>query len=209
MILFLDEDRAYLNWVTHHRTGFVLDCLRHPTKTHLVLHRATCPEIKRSESKRTHWTTGKHMKGCSIDLGQLQTWAKEQTEHDPTFCPQCSPQLIVETEHHLTKLDRDILDFVLEIAAAHMDDDERPYALNVGMVARCLDKTEGQLAAAFGRLVEDGMLSLMGKKKPGETPSPQCGIFPTAKSLRTLPFFASLDDSQIDAELGKLGTAID
>lgn len=66
MILFLDEDLAYLHWVTHHRTGFVLDCLRHSTKAQMVLHRATCPQIKRSESKRTHWTTGKRQKGCSL-----------------------------------------------------------------------------------------------------------------------------------------------
>ena len=65
MILFLDEDRAYLHWVLHHRTGFVLDCLRHPRKTHLVLHRATCPLVKQAAAKRTHWTTGRHMKGCA------------------------------------------------------------------------------------------------------------------------------------------------
>ena len=28
MILFMDEDRAYLSWVTHHRKGFVLECGR-------------------------------------------------------------------------------------------------------------------------------------------------------------------------------------
>jgi hypothetical protein len=28
MILFLDEGRAQMNWVAHHRTGFVLDCMR-------------------------------------------------------------------------------------------------------------------------------------------------------------------------------------
>ena len=37
MILFLDEDRAYLPWVTRHRNGFVLDCHRKPTKHHTSL----------------------------------------------------------------------------------------------------------------------------------------------------------------------------
>ena len=103
MILFLDEDQAYLYWVAHHRSAFVLDCLRHPTKAHLVVHRATCPEIKRSESKRTHWTTGKHMKGCAADIQQLTAWAMEQTENEPAFCPLCSPQTAIEIETHLTE----------------------------------------------------------------------------------------------------------
>jgi len=30
MILFLDEDRAYLSWVAHHRQGFILDGKRKP-----------------------------------------------------------------------------------------------------------------------------------------------------------------------------------
>ncbi len=68
MILFLDEDRAYLSWVTHHRNGFVLDCHRKPNKHHLMLHRAICPDIKRSATKTTHWTTGHHMKACSLNL---------------------------------------------------------------------------------------------------------------------------------------------
>jgi hypothetical protein len=139
-----------------------------------------------------------------LDLEQLKTWAKEQTEHEPTFCILCSPQQNIETESHLTKLDRDILDFVLESATIHMEVDERPYLLNVGMVARCLDKTVGQLTAAFNRLVDDGLLALVEKVKLGEAPSPRCGIMPTAKALRTLPYFSALDDSQIDDELSKL-----
>lgn len=207
MILFLDEEKAYLNWVTHHRLGFVLDCLRHPTKAHLVLHRATCHEIKRSESKRTHWTTGKHMKGCSLDLEQLQTWAKEQTEHEGSFCPQCTPEQKVEVETHLTKLDRNILDYVLEIASVHMTEDDQSYSLTVGMIARCFRKTEGQLMSALSRLVEDGLLVVVGKTKPGEVYSGRSGVLPTAKALRTIPAYDALDDRQIDAELSKLISA--
>ena len=205
MILFTDEDRAYLNWVTHHRTGFVLDCLRHPTKAHLILHRATCPAVKRSASKRTHWTTGKHMKGCSLDIEQLKTWGKDQTEHEPTYCSQCSPQHEVVTEAHLTRLDRDILETVLEFASLHIDENDHAYSLTVGMMARCFGKTEGQLMAALARLVDDEMLLLAGKLKPGETPSPHCGVFPTAKALRTVPDYAALTDVQIQTELSKLG----
>ncbi len=51
MILLLDEDNAYLHWVTHHRSGFVLNCSRHPTKAQLILHRSTCPLPVGSASK--------------------------------------------------------------------------------------------------------------------------------------------------------------
>jgi hypothetical protein len=37
MILFIDEDRAYLSWVTHHRNGFVLECAPKPSNRHLML----------------------------------------------------------------------------------------------------------------------------------------------------------------------------
>src|SRR5438132_13359399 len=75
MILFINEDRAYLNWVTHHRSGFVLDCRRKPGSRVAMLHRATCPDVKRSSGKKTHFTTGPHMKACSLDAEELRTWA--------------------------------------------------------------------------------------------------------------------------------------
>jgi hypothetical protein len=40
MLIFLNEDRAYQNWVTHHRLGFVLDGRRQPRGRGLTLHRA-------------------------------------------------------------------------------------------------------------------------------------------------------------------------
>ncbi len=204
MILFLDEDRAYLNWVTHHRTGFVLDCLRHPTKAHSVLHRATCPDIKHSASKRTHWTTGKHLKGCSLQLAELQAWTKEQTEHEPTFCPQCSPEKEIESEDHLTKLDRHILEFVQEIASVHMAEDDQTYSLTVGMVARCLGKTEGQLKSSMERLIEEGLLIVSGKLKQGEIFTPKSRVLPTAKAMRALSDYSELSEQQMESELHKL-----
>ena len=151
-----------MQWVTHHRTGWVLDCLRHPTEAHLVLHRATCAAIKRPASKRTHWTTGKHQKICSLDAEQLQAWAQDQTGHRPADCPECLPQNQVSAETHLTRLDRDILEIVLEVASIHIDEDDGEYRLTIGKAARCLGKTEGQLMPSVARLVADEMLILVG-----------------------------------------------
>ncbi|HWA96854.1 MAG TPA: hypothetical protein VG713_00105 [Pirellulales bacterium] len=208
MILFLDEDRAYLNWVTHHRGGFVLDCSRHPAKAHLVLHRARCAEVKQAANKRTHWTTGKHMKGCAIDAAELVQWAEQQTGHAPACCAICGPDRDLPAndgaEHHLTHLEREILSYVLEIAAYHLDADDHAYTLTVGMVARCLGKTEGQLTAAFQRLIDGELLTVSRALRPGEFYPPRTGVLPTAQALRTLEYYSDFNDKQLAGELQKL-----
>ncbi len=207
MILFLDEDRAYLNWVTHHRRGFVLDCHRKPTKRHLMLHRTTCPDIKHSATKATHWTTGQHMKACSLDAEELKTWAREQTQIDATECPGC---MVAHESHptdhplHLTKLGQEILSFVLEIAALNLDDDTGTYWLSVGMVAKCLDKTPAQLSPALHRLVDDGMLTTTERIRAGEPLSVTCRLFPTVPALKTIPAFQERSDEEIEIELRTL-----
>jgi hypothetical protein len=89
MIIFLNDERAYLSWVTHHRQGFVLDGKRKPTLGHLVAHRATCQEIKSGCSRHTHWTTGSKLKACSLDRTELEAWAMEETGASPKDCPKC------------------------------------------------------------------------------------------------------------------------
>jgi len=205
MIAFLNEDRAYLSWVTHHRRGFVLDCQRKPTKKHVTLHRATCPQIKQAASKRTHWTTGRKMKACSLDIEELTAWAVEQTDSEPNACSECQPGHEFETTDHegepqLTKLTREILSFVLEIATNHMDDSELPYRLDVSMIARCYNKTPGQLHAALTTLANEGLLRFSGKLESAA----HCLIFPTERAIRTLSAYANLTDKQIQAELRKL-----
>ena len=207
MILFLNEDRAYLYWVTHHRSGFVLDCHRKPSKRHLVLHRATCPDIKHSESKKTNWTTGQHMKACSLDADELTAWAAEQCGSEPTDCTSCllSPDPHPEGHPlHLTKLDREILSFVLELVSFHLDDATGAYWLSVGMVAQCLDKTPAQLSAAFHRLVTDGMLTLTEKLKPDEPLPVACGLFPTVQAMKTLPACQDRSDVELEIEIKEL-----
>jgi hypothetical protein len=207
MILFMHEDRAYRSWVTHHRNGFVLECSRKPSKHHLMLHRATCPSIKHSATKKTHWTTGQHMKACSLDAEELNVWAREQTEAEPSGCVDC---LIPPDQHaqdhplHLTKLDQEILSFVLELATLNLDDETGSYWLNIGMVAKCLDKTPGQLSAALHRLVDDGMLTLTEKVKPAEPLSVTCGLFPTVLAMKTLPAYQDRSDEEIEIEMKAL-----
>lgn len=65
-------------------------------------------------------------------------------------------------------------------------------------------ESEVRLMAAFSRLVEDGLLVIAGPIKSGEILPPRCRILPTAKALRTIPAYASLNEKEIEAELNKL-----
>ncbi len=62
----------------------------------------------------------------------------------------------------MTRLDREILEIVLEVASIHLDEDDGEYRLTIGKAARCLGKTEGQLMPSVARLVADEMLILAG-----------------------------------------------
>lgn len=207
MILFLDEERAYLYWVAHHRTGFVLDCSRKPTKNRLVLHRATCPEIKAAAGKHTHFTSGRRMKACALEPAALTAWAVEQTGAEPKLCPACAESAAApaaEGAAHLSRLENEVLSLVLEVASLHLDDRDASYRLTVGKTAQCLAKTPGQLNAALGRLAEAGLLKLVGKLKAGEPPPPAGRVLPTAAAMKTLPAYQDLSDEAIEAELALL-----
>ncbi|HET6881610.1 MAG TPA: hypothetical protein VFI31_15710 [Pirellulales bacterium] len=205
MIVFIDEERAYLYWVAHHRAGFVLDCLRKPTKSRLNLHRATCSEINASGSRRTHWTTGRRLKACALDIDELKAWALEQAHVEPQWCQSClAENSTCDRPLHLSHLDKEVLSFVLEVATLHLDDRDATYLLTVGKAAKCLAKTPGQLAASLERLAIQGMLELVGTRKPGEATSPDCRLLPTVAAMKTLPAFQSLSDEQIAAELAAL-----
>lgn len=206
MIIFLDEERAYLYWVAHHRAGYVLDAFRKPTKSRLMLHRATCAEIKASPSRRTHWTTGRHLKACALEAESLKSWALEQAQAEPKSCPSCLADGSASPTLHLSHLDKEVLSFVLEVATLHLDDHDAGYLLTVGRTAKCLAKTPGQLAATLERLVEQQLLKVVGTVRPGEQLPVHCQLLPTVSAMRTLPAFQELSDAEIEAELAALST---
>jgi hypothetical protein len=81
-----------------------------------------------------------------------------------------------------------------------MDDAELPYRLDVSMIARCYNKTPGQLQAALTSLFEEGLLKFAGKLDNAA----RCLVFPTERAVRSLPGYSDLSADQIQAELHKL-----
>ena len=206
MIIFLNDDRAYLSWIAHHRRGYVIDGRRKPKLGHLLLHKATCGEIKSAPSRRTHWTTGAKLKACCLDRLELETWADEETGGALAHCQNCQPtseQLATEPVH-LTRLARDVLDYVLDAALIHMEHEYPPYRLTVSDIAACFGKTHGQISPVLRHLIDGGFVSVVGKFS-NDSPIPLKHIvLPTAAALRTLEAFRDETDAALQVELGKL-----
>jgi len=215
VVIIINEDPVYVSWLRRHRNGFVLDIRRKPTPRNTMLHRATCPEIRTSKTKRTHWTTGRKMKACSVDVDELLAWAREAIRGAPRACQECHPlgEPSIENnllpfsrqagEFHLTGLGQDIVACVVEVAVIHLDD-HTDYELTMEYVARYLSKSAAQLTAAVTRLVRDGLLTLDRAVKPDEPIPNDCRLFPTQQALRMLPAFCELSDEALSSELNAL-----
>jgi hypothetical protein len=91
VIIFIEEDEAYLHWIDQNRAGFVINAQRRPAPTYLILHRAICSRI--SSAARTNWTTRQYIKICSAHLDQLQAWARREIGGDLKPCSFCCRDL--------------------------------------------------------------------------------------------------------------------
>jgi len=76
VIVFINEDEAYLHWIGLNLSGFVVNVRRRPTPDYLKMHRARCGYI--SSDKRENWTTNQYIKVCSLDETELKEWARQE-----------------------------------------------------------------------------------------------------------------------------------
>ncbi len=212
MLIIINDDAVYVSWVFRHRQGFVVDCKRKPARNHLILHRATCSVIK--PHKRARLTTGAHIKACSLDAAELASWALEQTGGGLVACSECQPDHEEpatpehQLKHALTRLGRDILSYVLDLAVMYLDGEDRHYHPNIQDVAVYLDKTPAQIMPALHRLIEEGYLDCDPPATNDMLPSTSI-IYPTARALRTIPAFDAMPNSAVAAELESLKGASD
>jgi hypothetical protein len=207
MLIFVNDDAACAHWLTHHRAGYAVEGMRNRKLTRLTLHSATCVALK-DAIRRGRATTHGRWTACSLNEDELATWSVAEYGADPPRCDTCLPagseSGIDGEEHPLTRLGRDVLDYVLDVAVIHLEPDARPYHLTVADVAQCLRKTPGQLSAALEHLTKSGMVVVeqpAGSRSPGRE---RHAIFPTTAALRKLPFFGVWKDEQLDAEIAKL-----
>lgn len=206
MIIFIDEERAYLNWVTHHRRAFVMDARHRPKLSHLTLHRASCPEIKARSSRASHWTTKGRLKACASTVEELQQWSAQENQV-PAVCDSCRPQESVSDDpgpSTLSKLARDVLDYIVEAALIHFEHEHPPYRLTVGDIAACFGKTPRQLSASLWQLIDHGLISVEQRVRHSEVPNVKTVVFPTLAGLRTQATLAQETDAALCDQLSKL-----
>jgi hypothetical protein len=209
MIIFINDDRAYLNWVTHHRQALVLEGRRWPKVSRLKLHRAVCPDVKAPGSRRAKLTTGGRFKACSTAVEELQSWATQETGKIAEVCERCHPDQPPETtsagEVHLSRLAAEILDYVLDATLIHMEHEYPPYRLAVSDIAACFAKTPAQIGTPLRQLVDDGLVIVNGKMQIASAIDPKRMVWPTLRAMRTLEAFQAESDESIHKELAKLG----
>jgi len=211
MLIIINDDPAYVSWLSRHRQGFVVDSPSRPKKNHLTLHRATCSLIK--PHKRARLTTGVHIKACSLDAAELASWSQEQTGGGLTACPLCRPEEedCPNAEQHaknaLTRLGRDALSYVLDLAVMYLDGEETYFRPTLKDVAGYLDKTVPQVVPAIQRLIDERYLE---RDQTGNAISLAATtvVFPSAKSLRTIPAFDAMSEENLGTELAQLRTGL-
>jgi hypothetical protein len=203
MIIFLNDDPAYLCWVRHHGAGFVLDARRKPGRRSRMLHRATCPNIR--SGRRSHWTTGQRLKACSRDRDELINWAEETGGAPPPACEACSPMAASAPAESvpLTRLSSNVLNHVLETTVVQMTNGDEDQGITMAEVASCLGKTPAQLTAAVKRLMEGGYLLTPAIGGRNGRVSPRTLLAPTPAALRTLPGFAETSEDDLRRELAR------
>lgn len=221
MMIFLNEEKAYASWLTRHRDGFVVDWRRHPTRSQPQVHRADC-QLIRGTGKKSHCTTGRRLKACALDLDELRKWTAP-LHATLVDCQQCSPFSVepkidgsgfprpsASEPRKLTRLGREVIDYVIEVALIHLDQAEHDgasrYDVNIRDIARCLGKTPAQLVAACMRLFQDGLLR--GERAEASRTAVLRGqrVFPTGKALRSLPAYANVAEQDLEMELNRLVT---
>ena len=89
MIIFINEDDAYLRWIEENPNGFVVNANNPPRSDYLILHKSTCRTI--SSDHTSNWTTNQYLKVCSNNVDELSTWAKNRIGGALTPCPICEP----------------------------------------------------------------------------------------------------------------------
>jgi hypothetical protein len=218
VIIILNDDPVYVSWLRRHRSGFVLDTRRKATARNTMLHRASCAQIRKPTTKRTHWTTGGRMKACSEVRDELTEWASEQIGRVPNSCRLCDPtgddSPAAKASGHgpaerpLTKLENDIVSAVVESAVIHLDNNLE-HQMTVADVARYLSKTPGQISAALQRLHSAQILELEQDLTSGDSLTPTLRVLPTAKSLRSVPAFATISADKLQDELAALRGRVD
>jgi len=195
MIIFINDGAAERRWLKLHHDAVVVEHLRRRGKPLLVVHGASCDRLnKPARRSRDRWLI------CSAEPEEALKWCGDHFSAEPVNCDACGGRVsAAPSAPHLSRLARDVLDYVLDVAVIHLEPEAKPYRLTIADIAQCLQKTAGRLAAPLRTLQDAGLITIAAvPRHRGEI------VYPTADALRTLPYFAAFDAPLLENELAKL-----
>ncbi|MGE2835436.1 hypothetical protein [Mycobacterium sp. SMC-4] len=90
IVEFRDDDDGYLQWLTGHPNGYVINIARNYSASGARLHLASCNEIKGTKYPGKA-LTGSYVKRCADDVHHLMQWASETVRREIQPCGTCRP----------------------------------------------------------------------------------------------------------------------
>ncbi len=87
---FVKDDAGYVEWLSAHPTGYVLNTYAHVTSAYVILHRASCGTVNRPLAAGRSWTF-QYGKACSDDRTEIEAWALRETGKSVEPCGHCLP----------------------------------------------------------------------------------------------------------------------
>ncbi len=90
IVEFRDDDVSYLNWLSAHPTGYVINIQRSLNSADARMHHASCRTIA-DEPPRGGPRTGPYIKFCSVNIRDLSDWGIAHAGEAITACRVCTP----------------------------------------------------------------------------------------------------------------------
>ena len=88
--MFIDDDAGYRDWLRGHPGGYVVNSTRPPSRSYLVLHRASCDPIRDRPDFGESFTTTSS-KACANTTWELDQWARDEIHGELSRCGTCEP----------------------------------------------------------------------------------------------------------------------
>jgi hypothetical protein len=87
---FRDDDAGYLDWLTTHPDGYVINIARSQSASTARVHHAGCRTISGQNARGGAWT-GPYVKVCAQHLAELEQWAIDRVGEPIPRCGTCHP----------------------------------------------------------------------------------------------------------------------
>jgi hypothetical protein len=113
---FRDDDTGYMEWLTEHPAGYVINIRRNHSPADARVHRAYCSTISiRQQGGKRSWTD-QYVKVCAEHVTEIEQWAAEHVGAPILGCRICRPDQVVPPP---------VLDTKSEAAASSSEREDR------------------------------------------------------------------------------------